>query len=281
VNNATYTDVTGAAARLFDLRDARRPSELPIEAGTFDDQADRRLVVHAEADHVFVEQYRRLGAALHDGQLRNGIRTVMVASAVGAEGKTLSATNLALTLSRSFRKRVLLVDGDLRKPSVHALLHLENSSGLTDILQRSGGRLAARALTPTLSVVTGGQHDPDPVSLLASDAAARFLAQARDAFEWVVVDTPPVLLFPDAGLLGRTLDTCVMVVRAASTAAPTAASALEALGAPRVLGVVLNRAEPTDIAGGYGYGDYGYRGRWDTRRRGCFGFWRSHKDSRG
>jgi capsular exopolysaccharide synthesis family protein len=197
----------------------------------------------------------------------------LVASAVAAEGKTLSATNLALVLSR-FEKRVLLVDGDLRKPSVHRLLAIENSTGLSDILKRPGGRFTAQILSPTLSVITGGHADPDPVALLVSDAAGQFIAQAREHFDWVVVDTPPIMLFPDAGVFADRLDTCVMVVSAATTASPVAVTAVEAVGASRILGVVLNRAEPSEIAAGYDYGQYRTRGRRSAR---AFRFWRSRR----
>jgi capsular exopolysaccharide synthesis family protein len=259
VKNASHAEAAPGFARLFDFRDTSRTSERSIEACTLGDLADRRLIVHPEADPVFVEQYRRLGAALHHAQVQSGTRTVMVASAVAAEGKTLSATNLALMLSR-FKSRVLLVDGDLRKPSVHELLQIENGTGLSDILKRPGGRLTAQTLSPTLSVITGGHHDPDPVALLVSDAVGQFLAETRDHFDWVVVDTPPIVLFPDAGLFAGRLDTCVMVVNAATTAAPVAATAVTAIGASRILGVVLNRAEPSEIAAGYDYGQYGYLG---------------------
>ena len=217
----------------------------------------RRRIDHAEADPVFVEQYRRLGAVLHHGQLEDGIRSVAVASAVGKEGKTLTATNVALMLSRSFNKRVLLVDGDLRKPSVHYVLGIENGSGLTDILEgRSGLMEAARSLSPTLSVITSGRHGLDPVSLLVSAAAGQFLNEAQDQFDWLVVDTPPVALFPDAGLFLDKVDRCVMVLRASSTSPAVATSAIAAIGASRILGVVLNGAEATEIASGYGYGEY-------------------------
>src|SRR5690606_12385589 len=125
---------------------------------------------HPEADPAFVEQYRRLAATLHHAQVQHGVRGVMVASAVATEGKTLSATNLAVMLSR-FRKRVLLVDGDLRRPSIHRLLQIENGAGLTDTLKAPGGLLPVHTLSPTLSVITGGSHDPDPVALLVSEAA--------------------------------------------------------------------------------------------------------------
>jgi protein-tyrosine kinase len=255
VGNASRAEATAGYASLLDLRDTSGTSERSIAACTFGDPADRRLIVHPEADPVFVEQFRSLGAALHHAQIDEGIRSLMVTSGVAGEGKTLNAINLALMLSRSFRKRVLLVDGDLRKSSVHQLLRLENRTGLTDILKRPGEPLMAQTLSPTLSVITGGHHDPDPVSLLVSPAATRFLTAARDHFDWIVVDTPPVLLFPDAGLFADRVDTCVMVVSTTTTGA-VAARALAAIGASRTLGVVLNRAEPTEIAAGYGYGQY-------------------------
>src|SRR5262249_32428972 len=99
---------------------------------------DTRLVAHPKADPVFLEQYRRLGAAVHEAQVANGIRSVMVTSAVEGEGKTFVAANLAWTLSRSFSKRVLLVDGDLRNPSIHRLLRLEGGIGLGRAVQRPG-----------------------------------------------------------------------------------------------------------------------------------------------
>jgi capsular exopolysaccharide synthesis family protein len=267
VKSVIFAEGAAGFPTLFDLRETSRAAE---RAGTdvlLGNLSDTRLIAHPDADPVFVEQYRRLGAALHQAQLHSGIRSVMVASAVAAEGKTLSATNLALMLSRTFNKRVLLVDGDLRKPSIHALLQLPNIVGLSDVLKRPSGRVPAQTLSPTLSVLTSGQPDSDPVALLVSDGARQFLTEARDHFDWVVVDTPPVMLFPDAGLFASRLDTCVMVVRAVTTASPLAAKAVAAIGASRIVGVVLNRAEPSDIAAGYGYGQYGYGNNGRVGRR--------------
>jgi len=276
VSNATHAEATAGFPRLFDLRDSNRTSDASIRACTLADLTDTRLIVHSEADPVYVEQHRRLGAALHHAQVQDGIRSVMVASAVAAEGKTLSATNLALMLSRSFTRRVLLVDGDLRKPSVHEVLHLDNGIGLSDFLERPGSRLPTRTLSPSFSVLTAGHLHADPVSLLTSDAAAQFLAVTREQFDWVVVDTPPAVLFPDAELFARHLDACVMVVRSATTPSPVAASAVAALGASRILGVVLNRTETSEIASGYGYGSYGYYGA-GVRPRRYLDWWRSSR----
>jgi capsular exopolysaccharide synthesis family protein len=195
----------------------------------------------------------------------------MVASALASEGKTLTATNLALMLSR-FRQRVLLVDGDLRKPSVHHLLEIENGIGLSDILKRPTGLITPWIVSPALSVVTGGHQDPDPVSLLVTGALEQFLANTRGEFDWIVVDTPPVVLFPDAGLFADRLDACVMVVNAAATTAPVAAAAVAALGRSRILGAVLNRAPSSEIAAGCDYGSYGYAERAARGRRAWWPF---------
>jgi capsular exopolysaccharide synthesis family protein len=243
VKQAGHAETTAGFPRLLDLRDINGTSAQVIPSVIVNECTDRRLVGHPEADPVYVEQYRRLGTALHYAQVRDGVRTVMVASA----------------LNRSFSKRVLLIDGDLRKPSVHQLLYLENRNGLSDMLKRPDAGFTEQALSPTLSVITSGHPDPDPVPLLVSGAAGQLLTDVRARFDWVVVDTPPVVLFPDAEILAGRLDRCVMVVNAATTAAPVAAQAVAAIGASRILGVVLNRAEPGEIAAGYGYGYDDYR----------------------
>ena len=266
MSTTSHASATADYAGVFDLRDMSLTPERSCGASAFGDASDRRLIVHPEADPIFIEQYRRLGAALHHAQVQNGVRSVMVASAVAAEGKTLNATNLALMLSR-FKKRVLLIDGDLRKPSLHQLLQIENRTGLSDLLKRPGASLEAQVLSPTLSVITAGSHDPDPVALLVSDSAERLLAEARTQFDWIVVDTPPIVLFPDAGLFADRLDTCLMVVSAATTASPVVETAVAAVGASRILGVVLNRAEVSEIAAGYGYGQYGDTGTNGRRSR--------------
>jgi receptor protein-tyrosine kinase len=258
MNWLTRADHAGTATdnpRLLDLRDDRQRSEPGEDVRV--ESSDTRLVAHPLADPVFVEQYRRLGAAVHRAQAANGIRSVMVTSAVEGEGKTFVAANLAWTLSRSFGKRVLLVDGDMRNPSIHRLLRLDGGIGLGRAVQRPGDRPEARILSPTLSAIAGGAPDPDPVAWVVSEAAQRFLREARDQFDCVVVDTPPALAFPDAGLFLASLDVCLMVVRAAATAAPAVARAIEAIGTPRILGIVLNQVAGAEIAGGYGY--YGPR----------------------
>src|SRR3954466_13021805 len=103
----------------------------------FNKKLVERLVVPNGAPHTMIEEYRKLAAALHHAQLAHGTRVIMVTSASPGEGKTLTASNLALTLSQSYQRHVLLIDADLRKPSVHDVFGVENAAGLIDALRQS------------------------------------------------------------------------------------------------------------------------------------------------
>jgi Mrp family chromosome partitioning ATPase len=116
----------------------------------------------------------------------------MIASAVAGEGKTPTAVNLALTLSGSYRKRVLLIDADLRRPAMHQVFRIDASKGLTDGLEpASEAKLVVRQVTPTLSVLPAGRPTADPMAALISERMRRLIEEARETFEWVIIDTPP------------------------------------------------------------------------------------------
>jgi receptor protein-tyrosine kinase len=227
-----------------------------------------RIVLSEEADAGLIEQYRRVGAVLHHASVQRGIRSVMIGSAVAAEGKTLTATNVALTLSHSFDKRVLLIDADLRRPSVHEVFSLPNEHGLVDSLrQPSGGRLPVHMVSRNLWVLPAGRPTSDPMSGLVSDMMKQLLADAVDQFDWVLIDTPPVALMPDANLLAAMIDAALLVVSAATTPYPLVQRAASAIGAERILGVVLNRAEAGSLADYYGYYERAPREPQSLRKR--------------
>jgi capsular exopolysaccharide synthesis family protein len=198
------------------------------------------------------EQYRRLAAALHQGQAATGLKVVMISSAVAGEGKTLTASNVALTLSESYRQSVLLIDADLRRPALHSFFGLNATSGLGELLAGSQPSKAPTwKVTPTLSVLPAGRPSADPMAGLISPTMRRVVDQARDQFTWVVIDTPPVGLITDANLLASMVDGILFVVKADVTPYPLVRRAVEALGSDRLLGVVLNQA--TSYAHGYNY----------------------------
>ena len=126
-------------------------------------KSEGKIVVDQETSPASIEQYRRLATSLHHLQVQNGLKTVMVSSALPRDGKTLTSTNLALTLSESFKRRVLLIDADLRRPSIHAVFRLTNARGLADGLRSDSARRAAahRGLA-ALDRSAGGHARPQP-----------------------------------------------------------------------------------------------------------------------
>jgi capsular exopolysaccharide synthesis family protein len=200
-----------------------------------------RLVGSRDIPPVSLEQYRRLAAVLHQAQVDRGIKTVMIASAFSGEGKSLTSANLALTLSESFRRRVLLVDADLRRPNLHDVFQIPNLEGLSDGLKsKSVRKMPLVEITPTLALLPGGRPDPDPVGGLTSERMKHVLQQASERFDWVILDTPPVVLLPDGNLLAAMIDTVLLVVAAGRTPCGAVERAVAAIGRDRIIGTVLN-----------------------------------------
>ena len=214
-----------------------------------------KLVISDEIEPGAAEEYRKLAAALHQVYVARATKVVMVASAGAGEGKTLTAANLALTLSKSFQRRVLLIDTDLRRPMIHDIFGIANTVGLNDGLQADGdAKLPLVEVSPKLTVLPAGSPNPDPMSGLTSDRMRRIIEDAATKFEWVVLDTPPVGLLPDAHLLAEMVDMVVLVVSAGTTPLRAIRRAIDALSRKRIVGVVLNRVAQS--TGAYDYDRY-------------------------
>jgi protein-tyrosine kinase len=237
-------------------------ASIPVEA--------ERLVVHGNADPVVIEQYRHLAAVLHQAQVDRGIKIVLVGSAEAAEGKTLTAANLALTLSESYRRRVLLIDADLRRPSLGKLFAVPPASGLSECLRSETPQpLRVTTLSASLGLLPAGRADHDPMAGLTSGRMQQILNQAAASFDWVVIDTPPVGLLTDAHLLSAMVDAAVLVIDAGVTQCAVVQRAIESIGREKIVGVVLNRIEDEALEDAAYYQYYHYpRSR---RRRGYLG----------
>jgi capsular exopolysaccharide synthesis family protein len=227
---------------------ASQAEPVPASESTLFERLDARLTEKIVVDHNMSpasrEQYRRLAAVLHDAHNTSGLRLIMVCSAVAGEGKTLTASNLALTFSESYQKRVLLVDADLRRPSLHTVFRLDTALGLGDGLLSAGEtKMLVRQVSPRLAVLPAGRPSSDPMAGLTSARMRRLLDEAKQSFDWVILDTPPVMLLPDAHLLASMVEGAVLVVRAGSTPHELVKRSADAIGRSRILGVVLNRAE--------------------------------------
>lgn len=238
---------------------APAPDAAPARV-TPDGVVAERLVTTDGLDFSTVEQYRKLAATLHHAQVERDLKVVMVSSAVSGDGKTLTSTNLALTLSESYHRRVLLIDADLRRPSVHRVFQLKNAGGLSECLTAEiERRLPLVQATPYLSLMLAGRPDSDPMSGLTSNRMRRLVGEAAATFDWVIIDTPPVVLMPDANLLAAMADAAILVIGAGKTPYKLITRAVDTLGRAKIIGVVLNRVDRRNVAGGYTYGYYGER----------------------
>jgi capsular exopolysaccharide synthesis family protein len=179
----------------------------------------------------------------------------MVTSALPREGKTLTVTNLALTLSGSYRRRVLLIDADLRRPSVHGVLKIPNTTGLHEVLNSNVTTLPTVQISPLLSVLTAGGPDDSPLAALTSARMRALLEHAAANFDWVLLDAPPVGLMPDAALLAGITGASLLVIAAGMTPYKLVERAVAELGRDRIVGTLLNRVESRALSV-QEYGEY-------------------------
>lgn len=232
-----------AAARASKVAAAARPPEPPPARAAISTsvaaRALRRLseavqgkvVVDRKTPAISIEEYRRLAATLHGMQVESGLKTIMISSALPRDGKTLTTTNLALTLSESYKRRVLVIDADLRRPSMHEVFGLANERGLAEGLREPiSGTLPVIEVSPTLTVLTAGMPDRAPMAGLTSERMRELLADASARFDWILLDTPPIGLISDAQLLSSLVDGVVLVIRAGGTDFGSIAHTIEQLG---------------------------------------------------
>ena len=197
--------------------------------------------------HDFGEAFRSLRTSLVFTAGAGKARVIAVTSTQPLEGKTTTACNLATALALG-GSRVLLIDADMRRPGLHRIMGVENNIGLSELLvAQARVREAVQPTTePNLFVIAAGRTPPNPSELLASDRMKSFLANlTQGPFDWVVLDTPPVLAVTDAVVLAGSVSAVVFVVGSEMTRRSHAERALATLraGRPRSIGVVLNRVD--------------------------------------
>lgn len=201
-----------------------------------------------------LEQYANLATVLHETQLDRGLQSLLVTSAVPQEGKTLTVVNLAIMLANSYARQVLIVDADLRRPSVHRALGTAADRGLSDALSRPGGELPIIRVSPQLSVLPAGRPDPNPLVRLSQDRLQQILEECAARFDWVLVDTPPLGSGADAQLLARFVQGVIFVIRAGSAPYHVVERAVAQLGRESIIGTVLNGVDESVVPASSPYG---------------------------
>jgi capsular exopolysaccharide synthesis family protein len=221
---------------------------------------DERLIPINRRGSIWFEQYEKVRLRLLNSarELQIVPKVVLVTSSLPAEGKTLTAVNLALTLQRSGQSKVVLIDADLRKPQIHKFLIRVPEQGLGEVLN---GKVAIEKLLGegregNLRVVAAGRDVNNPIGLLESPRLSESLAKVRETYDHIIVDAPPWLPFPDAALLSEHADGVVVVVRMGTTPRDAVQKLLDALDRKKLLGVVANDVEDDGLRQYYKYYDY-------------------------
>jgi non-specific protein-tyrosine kinase len=211
------------------------------------------LIALTDPRSAAAEAYRTLRTNIQFSSLDHPLRTLLVTSTAPNEGKSTTLANLAVTMAQS-EQRVILVDCDLRRPSLHTLFDLPNDRGLTSaLLEAEDAELPLLATqVPGLSLLPSGPLPPRPPDLLGSRRMEALIARLRGEADMVLFDTPPVVAVTDAAVLATRLDGVLLVLRAGQTRRDRAREAralLEKVKA-HIVGVVLNNAK---LEQGYGY----------------------------
>lgn len=218
----------------------------------------RTLVTHTSSRSPVSEQYKTIRTNIQFSSLDQQIRSIVVTSSGPAEGKSTTAANLAVVFAQQ-GKKVLLMDGDMRKPTVHYTFQLPNLTGLTNVLskQTEFANAIKKTEVENLSVLVTGPIPPNPAELLGSQSMDKLMEDLYDAYEVILIDTPPVLAVTDAQILANKCDGTILVVNSGRThvdAAVKAKDLLETVNA-KLLGVVLNQKKMSDSNYYYYYGE--------------------------
>ena len=212
--------------------------------------------VDKEPKSVAAESYRVLRTSLEYSAIDKKLKTIVVTSSEPGEGKSTVAGNLASILAQN-EKRVIIIDCDLRKPTLHKRLKISNSSGLTEyIVGKEELANVIQVLSGNFSVITSGKIPPNPSEVLSSNTMEKLLAILGECYDYVILDTPPLRAVTDAQVLAGKCDGTILVVRAEATSKDSVLKAYKELEKvrARVLGAIINGVK-SEHSSYYYYGE--------------------------
>jgi capsular exopolysaccharide synthesis family protein len=229
---------------------------IPLHKEATDNES---LVTVARPTSVEAEAYRSLRTSIQLASLENQVTSIMITSSGPGEGKSTTMSNLAVTLAQA-GKKTLIVDCDMRRPTVNKLFKIERDPGLSEVLtdQLDWRDFIHSTMTEGLFVLPSGKVPSNPSELVGRTYMATILAEMKQEYDFVLCDVPPILVVSDAALLASQLDGVLILVRSGVAVAHEVARAreqMERVGG-RVLGAIFNAYDTSSA--GYGYSRYGY-----------------------
>ena len=222
---------------------------------------DVLLVNPAKPKEAPAEEFRSLRTRLNHLQSSQNLHLLVVSSASPGEGKSFTACNLAMSQAQLSGKRILLADFDFRRPSIDRIFNLKGKLGLTDYLMGRAGiaDILNRVEGTNLFILPAGGSVPNPLELLNLPECGDLLQSLREQFDWVILDSPPLLFAADGNLLATMADGTILVVRIGATTYDSVSRAIQSLCENNVLGVVVNGAHHSELYSRYSYyHDYYY-----------------------
>ena len=220
----------------------------------------KSIISYNDPKSVISEQYRTIRTNIEYSNVDQNTKTILVTSSDKNEGKTTTVSNLAVSFA-NLNKKILLIDCDLRNPSIHKMFRLNNIYGLTDILakDRAVDKCIQKTELENLYVLTAGSTPPNPAEILSSEKMKNLIEDLKNIYDYIFIDTPPIGLVTDAGVLSSFIDGVVLVVKSESVEKKYLEETKKKLDAvdARILGAILNsyKSEQKD------YNYYSYYGK--------------------
>ena len=220
---------------------------------------DPMLVTGLKPQSVEAEQFRRLKNNILFPEKGNPPRCIMITATAPGEGKSFVAANLAISIAQNIDEHVLLLDCDLRSPSIDAMFGFDHIQGLSEYLSEAKplSSLLVKTFLNKLTLLPSGKIPPNPSELLSSEQMRRLIHEVKLRYtdRYIIIDTPPPYLTSETNAISRQVDGIIIVIKQGKTQKKDVLNLIDIYGKEKILGVVYNFAKKKT---GYGYGKHGY-----------------------
>lgn len=218
-------------------------------------QPNSQLVSHVDSESLAAEKFRFLGVRLRHLRRDRQLQKVLITSTIPHEGKSMVSANLACTLARKAQQRTLLIEGDLRRPAVSQMFGLGECAGICDWLQGDQDQVTDiyHLEGPGLWILPAGRVTGNPLELLQSARLPLLMEQLSAMFDWVVIDSPPVLPLADTSVWSRLADGILLVARQGTTQKRQLERGLEDIDHQKLIGALLNYSHSAAHSDNYYY----------------------------
>ena len=249
----------GSVVDFYKDKDQKKDALDLMQPMAIKENVNRNLVTYLNPQSLESEMFKLLRGNILFPAKGKPPRSILVTSALPGEGKSFVATNLAVSIAQNINEHVLLVDGDIRKPSVHKYLGCVETKGLAEYLteDRALSDVLVKTDIKKLTILPGGRPPHNPAELLSSRKMSQLLEEVKERYSdrYIIIDSPPPQLTAETGAIARQVDAIIIVVKYGSTPREVVEELVETLGKEKIIGCVMNWFDMRSSTY-YGYGKY-------------------------